>query len=117
VYLDYIRRRNNLSTDSTGQARAVISQAYDFVLSNVGIDPDSGNLWQEYLQFIRSGPGVAGGSSWQDQQKMDQLRKAFQRAICVPNQQVTNIWRDYNTFENGLNKQTVIHHPSDKTYC
>lgn len=107
VYLDYVRRRNNLSTDSTGQARNVISQAYDFVLSKVGIDQDSGHIWNDYLQFVRSAPGTVGGSSWQDQQKMDLLRKAYQRAICVPNQMVTMMWKEYNAFEIGLNKITV----------
>ncbi|KAK6592438.1 cfia complex component, partial [Botrytis cinerea] len=91
VYLNYIRRMNDLNVDPSGTARATVSQAYDFVLANIGIDRDSGKIWQDYIQFIRSAPGSIGGNSWQDQQKMDQLRKAYQRAIC---------------FEMGLNKMT-----------
>lgn len=107
VYLDYIRRRNDLTNDVTGTARATISQAYDFVLANIGIDRESGKIWQEYVQFIRSAPGQIGGSNWQDQQKMDQMRKAYQRAICVPMSNVNALWKEYDLFEMGLNKITV----------
>lgn len=107
VYLDYVRRRNPLSTDASGQARQVISSAYDLALQYVGMDKDSGNIWHDYVEFIRSGPGNVGGSGWQDQQKMDLLRKAYQKAICVPTQAVNALWKEYDQFEMGLNKLTV----------
>lgn len=107
VYLDYVRRRNNLTTDTTGQARRTISSAYDFALQNIGIDKDSGSVWMDYIQFILSGPGNVGGSGWQDQQKMDSVRKAYQKAICIPTQAVNSLWKDYDQFEMGLNKLTV----------
>ena len=52
-YLDYIRRMNNVLTGGE-QARITISQAYEFVLSVVGIDKDSGRIWADYLEFVRS---------------------------------------------------------------
>ena len=107
IYLNYVRRRNNLTTDVSGNARQIVSQAYDFVLQNVGIDRDSGQIWQDYVNFIKSGPGTMGGSGWQDQQKMDSLRKAYQRAICVPTQAVNSLWKEYDQFEMSLNKMTV----------
>ncbi len=73
---------------------------------NVGLDKDSGKIWLDYIQFIRFGPGTIGGSGWQDQQKMDQLRKAYQRAICVPISNVNILWKEYDQFEMGLNKMT-----------
>ncbi|KAL3426355.1 cfia complex component [Phlyctema vagabunda] len=106
VYLNYIRRVNDLTNDRTGNARRTVSEAYDFVLASVGIDRDSGKIWQEYIQFINSVPGQIGGSSWQDQQKMDQLRKAYQRAICVPMSSVNGLWKEYDQFEMSLNKIT-----------
>ncbi|KAI9822453.1 MAG: Cleavage stimulation factor subunit 3 [Pycnora praestabilis] len=105
LYLDYVRRRNNL-TDATSNARTIVNEAYEFVLQNIGVDKDSGAIWQDYVQFIRSYPGNIGGNSWQDQQKMDLLRKAYQRAICVPMQAVNTLWKEYDTFELGLNKMT-----------
>lgn len=107
VYLNYIRRVNDLLNDATGNARATVSQAYDFVLANIGVDRDSGKIWQEYIQFIKSAPGQLGGTSWQDQQKMDQLRKAYQKAICVPMSSVNVLWKEYDQFEMNLNKMTV----------
>lgn len=106
VYLDYVRRRNPLTTDTSGQARRVISSAYDLALQYVGMDKDSGNIWSDYIEFIRTGPGNVGGSGWQDQQKMDLLRKAYQRAICVPTQSVNALWKEYDQFEMGLNRLT-----------
>ena len=102
-----MRRRNNLTSDTSGSARQVISQTYDFVLQNIGLDKDSGPLWQDYVQFLRSGPGQIGGTGWQDQQKMDSLRKAYQRAICIPTQALNALWKEYDAFEMGLNKVTV----------
>jgi cleavage stimulation factor subunit 3 len=52
-YLDYIRRMNNVLTGGE-QARTTISQAYEFVLSIVGIDKDSGRIWADYLDFVKS---------------------------------------------------------------
>jgi len=113
-YLDYIRRRNDLN-DSTGQARTTVSQAYEFVIDNIGLDKDSGKIWAEYIQFIKFGPGTVGGSQWQDQQKMDQLRKAYQRAICVPIANVNTLWKEYDQFELGLNKLTGRKYLAEKS--
>lgn len=38
---------------------------------------------------------------------MDALRKAFQRAVQAPINNVEAIWQDYNAFENNLSKMTV----------
>lgn len=107
MYLDHIRRHNNLATDTSGQARQTIHSAYDVALQHVGLDKESGKLWQDYIQFIKSGPGIVGGSNWQDQQKMDLLRKVYQRAICIPTQSTNLLWKEYDGFEMSLNKVTV----------
>ncbi|KAI5917413.1 hypothetical protein F4810DRAFT_46450 [Camillea tinctor] len=105
AYLNYIRRRNDLN-DPTGQARQTVSQSYEFVLDNIGQDRDAGSIWQDYINFVKNGPGQVGGSSWQDQQKMDLLRKAYQRAICIPMGNLNSLWKEYDLFELGLNKMT-----------
>ncbi|KAK3290695.1 uncharacterized protein B0H64DRAFT_54328 [Chaetomium fimeti] len=113
-YLDYIRRRNDLN-DSSGNARQTVSRAYEFVIDNIGLDKDAGRIWAEYIQFIKFGPGTVGGSQWQDQQKMDQLRKAYQRAICVPIGNVNTLWKEYDQFEMGLNKLTGRKYLAEKS--
>ncbi|KAF1808917.1 hypothetical protein P152DRAFT_176284 [Eremomyces bilateralis CBS 781.70] len=106
VYLDFVRRFNNLTTDLSGTARRTVSEAFERVLQEVGTDKDSGEIWREYIQFLRSGPGNLGGGGWQDQQKMDLLRKAYQRATSVPTDAVIPLWKEYDAFETGLNRTT-----------
>ncbi|KAL8698525.1 MAG: hypothetical protein Q9201_006522 [Fulgogasparrea decipioides] len=106
TYLDHVRRLNNVMADPTGNTRQVITQAYELALENIGMDKDSGYLWQEYIQFLKSRPGNVGGSTWQEQQKMDQLRKAYQRAIKIPTQATQSLWKEYDQFEMSINKLT-----------
>ena len=107
LYLDHIRRYFNIAVDKSGTASQTNHAAYDAVLDAVGIDKDAGTLWQDFIAFIKSGPGVLGEKDWQSQSKMDLLRKAYQDAISVPTQAVESIWKDYSHFENNLNKTTV----------
>lgn len=105
TYVNYIRRVHNVTVDES--KRAVIHQVYEFVLDTVGIDISAGKLWLDYIEFIKSGPGVLGGQGWQDMQKMDMLRKIYQRAVAVPTNATLEIWREYDKFEMGFNKATV----------
>ncbi len=38
---------------------------------------------------------------------MDSVRKAYQRAVQIPMDNVKRIWEEYQEFENNLNKITV----------
>jgi cleavage stimulation factor subunit 3 len=105
--MTYIRRMNDTNNDPTGNSRTLVTQAYEFLLSNVGIDRESGRIWLDYIQFLKTVPGVIGGSSWQDQHKSDQLRKAYHRAISTPMTTVNQLWKDYDQFEQTVNKGTV----------
>ncbi|BGO88812.1 hypothetical protein NBRC10512_002167 [Rhodotorula toruloides] len=106
-YLDYIRRVNPIdpaNIDAAKTARAVIGAAFEFALSHVGHDRRAGEIWSEYIAFLREAPTRG---NWEDQQKMDSLRKAFQRALQAPVNNVEAIWQDYNAFENNLSKMTA----------
>lgn len=48
-------------------------------------------------------------TTWEEQQKMDALRRIYQRAVQIPLEIVEPLWSDYNAFEIGLNKITVRH--------
>ncbi|WPG97801.1 Hypothetical protein R9X50_00058200 [Acrodontium crateriforme] len=104
MYLDYLRRVLPLANDVSGEHRGTITQAFEAVLNAIGIDPDAGKVWRDYIDFIKSGPGVIGGPGWQDQQKGDLVRKAYQRAIKVPHSELTKLWKEYDNFEMTLNK-------------
>ncbi|KAI8939452.1 hypothetical protein NX059_003229 [Plenodomus lindquistii] len=114
-YIDFIRRRYNLTTDQNGQNRQIITSAYEFVLGQVGIDVSAGRIWLDYIEMLKTGPGVLGGSNWQDMQKMDTLRKVYQRAVSIPHNATLEIWREYDKFEMGLNKATGRKHLQEKS--
>ncbi|KAG9202219.1 mRNA 3'-end-processing protein rna14 [Epicoccum nigrum] len=105
-YIDFVRRRFNLTNDTAGKSRETIVMAYEFVLDQVGIDVDAGKLWIDYIELQKTAPGILGGTNWQDMQKMDTLRKLYQRAVSIPTGATLEIWRDYDRFEMGLNKVT-----------
>ncbi len=107
IYINYIRRRNSMTQGDISNAYKIINQAFSFALETIGMDKDSGKLWQEFIGFLKTGPGNVGGSDWQDRAKVDSLRGAYQKAIAVPTESVTQIWREYDTFETGLSKINV----------
>lgn len=104
MYLDYLRRYFPVISDPQGTNRTLITNGFEAVLDAVGIDPDAGNLWREYVDFAKSGPGIVGGSGWQDQQKGDFVRKAYQRAVKVPHGETVRLWKEYDNFEMTINK-------------
>ncbi|KAK5731530.1 mRNA 3'-end-processing protein rna14 [Elasticomyces elasticus] len=104
-YLSYLRRVFPLIPDPDGQNRSTILAGFTAVLEAVGQDPESANLWREYIDFIKSGPGVLGGEGWQDKQKVDQLRAAYQAAVKVPSGGVMAVWKEYDGFEMGVDKR------------
>ncbi|CAG8511165.1 16461_t:CDS:10, partial [Racocetra persica] len=105
-YLNYVRRMNPIEKGSatSSQARATIAKAYEYVLNHIGLDKDAGTLWSDYLFFLKTGETH---SAWEEQQKMDIMRKTYQRAICIPLNHVEHIWKEYDQFENALNKVTA----------
>lgn len=84
--------------------RDTVRKAYEFALSHVGQDKDSGDIWADYIQFVKSGEST---TTWEEQQKMDALRKIYHRAVQIPLENVEILWKEYETFENSLNKITV----------
>lgn len=58
-YLDYIRRVNPIdpaNIELAKQARAIIGAAFEFALSHVGHDRRAGEIWGEYIAFLKEAP-------------------------------------------------------------
>ncbi|KAG1741373.1 hypothetical protein EDB19DRAFT_1705866, partial [Suillus lakei] len=85
-------------------SREAVSKAYEFALSRIGQDKDSGDIWSDYIQFLKAG---------EEQQKMDALRKVYHRAVQIPLENVEKLWSELETFENSLNKITAKKFMSD----
>lgn len=110
TYLDYVRRRYPTTTDN---GRSIVTEAFKAILKIVGKDKDSGPLWQDYLAFLRTTPGNVTGTGWQDQQKKDAVRGAYQQAVCIPHSSVAAMWTEYNKFEREIDRTKVrlrLHH-------
>ncbi|KAJ2925795.1 hypothetical protein H1R20_g11295, partial [Candolleomyces eurysporus] len=104
-YLTYVRRRNTGSS-----TRDIVRKSYEFALNHVGQDKDAGEIWNDYIQFLKAGDA---SSTWEEQQKMDALRKAYHRAVQIPLDNVERLWSELETFENNLNKITAKKFMSD----
>ncbi|KIM42654.1 hypothetical protein M413DRAFT_444338 [Hebeloma cylindrosporum] len=98
-YLTQVRRLN-----VTPAQRDNIRISYEFALNHVGQDKDSGQIWSDYIQFLKSGEA---STTWEEQQKMDALRKVYHRAVQIPLDNVERLWQELEAFETGLNRITA----------
>lgn len=58
-YLDYIRRINPIdptNLEAAKQTRSIIAGAFEFALAHIGQDRRAGEIWVEFLNFLREGP-------------------------------------------------------------
>ncbi|KAI6155947.1 hypothetical protein BKA82DRAFT_4084195 [Pisolithus tinctorius] len=108
-YITYVRRVNTSPT-----SREAVSRAYEFALNRIGQDKDSGEIWHDYIQFLKAGET---NTTWEEQQKMDALRKVYHRAVQIPLENVEKLWSELEAFENGLNKITAKKFMSDLSPC
>ncbi|KAJ3252779.1 mRNA 3'-end-processing protein rna14 [Boothiomyces macroporosus] len=102
-YVDYI-------IEIQSDFETVVS-TFEYCLKIVGTDKDSGDLWHKYITYCQQHQTQ---SSYEDQQKMDQLRKILHRAVHTPLNNIEEIWKEYDTFENQLNKLTAKKFISDQ---
>lgn len=106
TYLNFIKRMNQ-SKGAEGMLET--RQAYEYALDRIGLDVQSGGLWQEYINFLQlprpNTPAYrtlwAAGSApgQEDSQRVMTLRGAYQRALQVPSTGLDQLWRAYEVFE------------------
>lgn len=123
-YLSYTRRVNPLPPLTGAQkaangaesererVRKVIEGAYEFALRFIGQSRDSGEVWRDYINLLKE---RETSNQWQAGQKMDDIRRAYQRAVAVPLAIVEQIWREYDAYENGLNRITAKKFLADRS--
>lgn len=57
-YLDFVRRRNPIDhalPEQAKQARATITKSFEFALSHIGQAREAGEVWLEYIEFLKEG--------------------------------------------------------------
>ena len=112
-YLSYVKQINiELTPNPSAEQRMIVVKAYEFALSFIGLDVYSSSIWVDFLEFVKSSKPE---NLYEEQQKMDLLRSIYQRAICIPIQALESIWKEYDAFENNLNKLTAKKILSEKS--
>ncbi|KAJ3269702.1 mRNA 3'-end-processing protein rna14 [Terramyces sp. JEL0728] len=102
-YVDYI-------IEIQSDFETVVS-TFEYCLKTVGTDKESGDLWYKYITYCQQHQTQ---SNYEEQQRMDQLRKIFHRAVHTPLNNIEDIWKEYDTFENQLSKLTAKKFISDQ---
>lgn len=78
-------------------ARSNYEVLIEKALESIGMAMDSNIVWKLYIEFINNYPelGIADSSG----RKLTNLRKIYQRAICIPMNDLDSFWRDYEALE------------------
>lgn len=104
TYLDYVRRKNNLITGGE-DARRVVLKAFDVVAEKCGsLEPRSFTFWNEYLSFLEHWKPV---SKWEEQQRIDLLRKLYKQMLVLPMDNLEKLWNRYTVWEQDVNSLTA----------
>lgn len=104
TYLDYVRRTNNLITGGQ-EARAVVMKAFELVMEKCAVfEPRSSSFWNEYLGFLEQWKPV---NKWEDQQRVDMIRRLYKRMLCVPFESIERNWNRYTQWEQEVNSLTA----------
>ena len=105
----YVKHVKHVNQGSTPEGLNAIKQAYEFTLDHLGTDMSSGPLWMEYIHYLQQANAkilfgqTAPGN--EESAKLVTIRRAFQRAVTIPTHSLETLWRDYEKFENGVNRQ------------
>ncbi len=76
-------------------------QAFEFALGACGHDKDSGSIWADYIEFVKSWPKASPEDT---KTQMNKLREVYHRALVIPLENLEALWRDYDQYENSLNR-------------
>eukprot|EP00041_Stephanoeca_diplocostata_P017962 m.372340 g.372340 ORF g.372340 m.372340 type:complete len:694 (+) comp20871_c0_seq1:257-2338(+) len=100
LYKSYLQYMNETKKGDPTY-RDEILKAYQFVVDQVGNDFSSTDIWKDYIEFLkREDPAT----TYEEGQKITDVRRASQLAVKVPKQSIDHIWRDYSEYEQSVNK-------------
>ncbi|SCU96385.1 LANO_0E13366g1_1 [Lachancea nothofagi CBS 11611] len=104
MYLDFVRRKNNIITGGE-EARSVVLKAFDAVATKCASwEPRSSTFWTEYLSFLEHWKPV---SKWEEQQRVDLTRTLYKRMLCIPFDGLERSWNKYTQWEQEVNSLTA----------
>src|ERR1700748_1192904 len=91
---------------NTGHAnyQETMRRSYEFALEQCGHDKDSGIMWTEFIEFIKSWDTADANAS---AMRINELRKWYKKAVQIPLENVEQLWRDYGEWESVMTKDGV----------
>ncbi|XP_019874344.1 protein suppressor of forked [Aethina tumida] len=96
LYLTYVKE----TKASLPTYKEKMAQAYDFALDKIGMDIHSYNIWNDYVNFLKS---VEAVGSYAENQKISAVRKVYQKGIINPMTGMETFWKEYIAFETAIN--------------
>ncbi|XP_020867680.1 cleavage stimulation factor subunit 77 isoform X2 [Arabidopsis lyrata subsp. lyrata] len=98
----YIRFIRKVYDKKGAEGQEETTKAFEFMLNYIGTDIASGPIWTDYITFLKSLPAL---NLNEDLHRKNALRKVYHRAILTPTHHVEQLWKDYENFENSVNRQ------------
>jgi cleavage stimulation factor subunit 3 len=102
-YTRYMEKTNDAGTEEGVQA---IKAAFEYTVDTVGEDLESGPLWLDYVVFLKSADPTHACPEAKPEQaesaRMQEVRRAYQRAVSVPTNSIDALYREYDAFEHGV---------------
>ncbi|KAK6465046.1 hypothetical protein DFJ63DRAFT_5057 [Scheffersomyces coipomensis] len=111
LYVAYVRRVKDVRIGGE-KARGTIIQAFEFAIDKVGLDLLSGQLWNDYIEFLKDWTPTA---TWEQQQKVDLIRKVYKKYLVIPSETLETAWTQYTKWENEVNPATATKFISEKS--
>jgi cleavage stimulation factor subunit 3 len=102
-YTRYMEKTNDAGTEEGVQA---IKAAFEYTVDTVGEDLESGPLWLDYVVFLKTADPTHACPDAKPEQaesaRMQEVRRAYQRAVSVPTNSIDALYREYDAFEHGV---------------
>ena len=76
-----------------------VGKAYEGAVECIGQDMAANAVWNDYIAFLKKS---IAGNRYEKGMAMNQLRRAYQRALLVPMHQMERLWSDYEEWEKSV---------------
>jgi cleavage stimulation factor subunit 3 len=96
VYLNYICCKQHVSLIT---AREESVTAFEFAITHIGHDAESGPVWDLYLTYLRE---MSCANVFEESNRMATIRRVYQRAIATPFDGLEQMWKSYQAWETQL---------------
>ena len=96
AYIAMIRAKILNGGRESGHDMKPVEVAFEKAVENVGTSLDAWALWRAYVDFIRD------RKDWPDSgdgRRLAAFRKIYQKAVCIPQDNLDTLWREYEVLE------------------